>query len=250
MSGPDRPTILISRAEDVVGERWDDYAEAIVLAGGDPVAVDLDDFTEVGDLPAHDGIMITAGVDIDPARYGQERSERVREVNARRDEFEEALIAHALGNNVPLLCICRGAQLLNTSQGGSLLQHIEEREPHRARRGEDGESIESGWHEVAVAPGTLLERVTGASALWVNSRHHQAVLREQVAPGLLASGIAPDGIVEAVESPDAAWALGVQWHPERDEMLDHAECHAGSARLFEAFVEACIAAAARRGERA
>jgi putative glutamine amidotransferase len=253
MTGPDRPTILISRAEDVAGERWEDYAEAVVLAGGDPVPIDAGDFLEAAALPAHDGIVITAGVDIDPARYGQERSERVLEIDPARDEFEEALIAHALGSDVPLFAICRGAQLFNTSQGGSLLQHIEQREPHRARRAEDGagarDGIESGWHEVAVAPGTLLERVTGASALWVNSRHHQAILREQIAPGLIASGIAPDGIVEAVESPDATWALGVQWHPEQPEMLDSPDCRDGSIRLFEEFVAACIEVAARREER-
>jgi putative glutamine amidotransferase len=232
------PRILITRAADIAGE-WEDYARCMSEVGGGPFAFDVDGFTTVEALPPHDGILIPAGVDVDPARYGQERSERVTEVDPVRDAVEEALIAHALATGTPVLCICRGLQILNTSQGGTLLQHIERREPHRARRGEDGETIESGWHSVEVVPGSLLQRVTGASSLWVNSRHHQAVLAEQIAPGLIATGVAPDGIIEALEVPDAAWALGIQWHPERLEMTENPDCYDGSVRLFAAFVEAC-----------
>ncbi|MQA01010.1 MAG: gamma-glutamyl-gamma-aminobutyrate hydrolase family protein [Dehalococcoidia bacterium] len=235
------PRILITRAEDVTGERWDDYADCVGRAGGDPAAVDLAGFAGVEGLPAFGGLLITAGVDVDPARYGEERSERVAEVDPARDAFEEALLSEATRRGLPVFAICRGVQLLNTARGGSLLQHLEEREPHRARRGEDGVTIESGCHEVSVAPGSLLERIAGARLLRVNSRHHQAVLPSGVAPGLRAVASAPDGVVEALEALDLAhpWLLGVQWHPERVEMTGDPELAAGSTRLFEAFVAAC-----------
>ncbi len=231
-----RPRILITRAEDVLGEHWEEYGAAVEAAGGEAAPLDLATFD--GTVPAFDGLIVTAGVDLDPARYGQERSDRVREINAERDIFEETAIAAALERQRPLFCICRGHQLFNTSQGGSLLQHLEEREPHRARYGADGETIESGWHEVAVASGSLLARISGAATLRVNSRHHQAVLPDGVATGLAVVATAPDGVVEALEAPDRPWALSVQWHPERPEMIDDPDLQTGSAALFEAFVEA------------
>lgn len=236
----ERPRILITRAEEVLGERWEEYAWAIEAAAGEPVALDLATFE--GSVPPFDGLMVTAGVDVDPARYGEERSERVREVNGERDAFEEATIAAAFERQRPLFCICRGHQLLNTSQGGSLLQHLDEREPHRARYGPDRQTIESGWHEVAVTPGSLLARITGAETLHVNSRHHQAVLPDGVGDGLMIAARAPDGVVEALEAPAHPWALSVQWHPERPEMIDDADLRDGSVALFEAFVEAARSA--------
>jgi putative glutamine amidotransferase len=231
-----RPRILITRAEEVLGERWEEYGWAVEAAGGEPVALDLDAFD--GDVPPFDGLIVTAGVDLDPARYGQQRSDRVREINSERDVFEEAAIAAALERGRPLFCICRGHQLFNTAHGGSLLQHIEEREPHRARYGPDRETIESGWHEVTVTPDSLLARITGAETLRVNSRHHQAVLPDGVGETLVVSAQAPDGIVEALETQDHPWALSVQWHPERPEMIDDPQLRAGSVALFEAFVAA------------
>ncbi|MEX2445796.1 MAG: gamma-glutamyl-gamma-aminobutyrate hydrolase family protein [Dehalococcoidia bacterium] len=236
------PRVLVTRAEDVTGERWQDYADAVERAGGEPFALDVLGGIDIAALPPHAGVLLTAGIDVDPARYGEPRSERVAEVNPARDAAEEALIAHALDDGLPLLCICRGHQLLNTARGGSLLQHLEEREPHRARRGEDG-GIASGWHEISVAPGTLLARITGgASTLSVNSRHHQAVTADRVAPGLIASAQTADGVIEALEAPGARWALGVQWHPERAEMAADPAYHAASAALFTAFVAACAEA--------
>ncbi|MGE3857380.1 MAG: gamma-glutamyl-gamma-aminobutyrate hydrolase family protein [Dehalococcoidia bacterium] len=238
MDAPHAPRILITRAEIIDGEDWQDYAACIERAGGVPVPVDVLRPIDVDALPPHEGVMLTAGVDIDPARYGEARSERVVEVNPVRDAAEETLVGHARLLDLPLLAICRGHQLLNVDTGGGLLQHLAEREPHRARRGADC-GIASGWHEVAVHPGTLLESITGASALRVNSRHHQAVTRDRVAPGLVASAWTEDGVVEALEDPRRRWFLGVQWHPERTEMAAAPEHRAASVALFEAFVAAC-----------
>ncbi|MCB9491414.1 MAG: gamma-glutamyl-gamma-aminobutyrate hydrolase family protein [Dehalococcoidia bacterium] len=234
-----RPIVLITRAEEVVGEDWEDYARCVQRAGGEPVALDCGTFTGVDDLPPHDGILVTAGVDIDPARYGQQRTDRVPTVDPDRDTVEGILIEYALASGLPLFCICRGFQLLNVTRGGSLLQHLEEREPHRARRGADGVSIESGWHEVTVRGNSLLAAITGSDEIRVNSRHHQAVLASGLGPDVLATGIAPDGVIEAIEVPGHPWALGVQWHPERVEMSGVAEFQDASTALFESFVAAC-----------
>lgn len=232
------PRILVSRAEVIDGEDWQDYAACIERAGGVPVPVDVLRAVDVDALPPHDGVMLTAGVDIDPARYGERRGERVAEVNPVRDAGEETLIGHARLLDLPLLAICRGHQLLNVDTGGGLLQHLAEREPHRARRGAAG-GIASGWHEVTVRAGTLLAAVTGAASLRVNSRHHQAVTLDRLAPGLVASAWTPDNVVEALEDPRRRWFLGVQWHPERAEMAAAPEHRAASVALFEAFVAAC-----------
>ena len=234
-----RPIVLITRAEEVVGEDWEDYARCVQRAGGEPVGLDCGTFMGVDDLPPHDGILVTAGVDIDPARYGQQRTDRVPTVDPDRDTVEGILIEYALASGLPLFCICRGFQLLNVTRGGSLLQHLEEREPHRARRGADGVSIESGWHEVTVRGNSLLAAITGSDEIRVNSRHHQAVLASGLGPDVLATGIAPDGVIEAIEVPGHPWALGVQWHPERVEMSGVAEFQDASTALFESFVAAC-----------
>ena len=242
-----RPVILITRAEAVLGEDWDDYARCVNDAGGEAVPFDCGTSVGVAELPPHDGILVTAGVDIDPARYRQVQGERVTTVDPDRDNVEGILIEHALGAGLPLFCICRGFQLLNVVRGGSLHQHLEEREPHRARRGEDGVSIDSGWHDVLVRANSTLSLVTGADELHVNSRHHQAVFAANLAPDVLATGIAPDGVIEAIEVPGHPWALGVQWHPERREMTAPPEYRAASVALFEGFVAACQEYGVNRG---
>ncbi len=230
MSTP--PRILITRAEDVTGERWEAYVDRVRAAGGQPIAADLSDWTPASPLPAYEGLILTGGVDVDPARYGELPHAHLGTVNADRDAFEASLLEDALARDLPVLGICRGHQLFNVVHGGSLLQHIEEREPHRARRAEDG-SIASGWHDVSMTPDTILAAVLGDGPLRVNSRHHQAVTPERVAPGLIVAATTEDGIVEALEAPSKRWALSVQWHPERSEL-------GGAPRpLFEAFIEAC-----------
>lgn len=237
MSSSDRPRILVTRAEEVMGERFEDYTDRLAETGADPVPYDQATWEGDRALPEYDGVVVTAGIDIDPTRYGEEQSEYVREIAPDRDDFESAVLADAFERDVPVLAICRGHQLFNVFAGGSLLQHIHEREPHRARRGE-GDAIDSGWHDVTAEPGSLLHSVFGDRTLRVNSRHHQAVTTDRVADGLNVVAATDDGIVEALERPDRRWAVSVQWHPERDEVADD------QRPLFEAFVEACREASA------
>ena len=156
----------------------------------------------------------------------------------------------ALDQQVPLFAICRGAQLLNVVCGGSLLQHLDDPEPHRPRRTGDSGPYQSGWHDVDVVRGSLLARLTGVASMRVNSRHHQAVTPERLAAGLVSAATTAEGgiaIIEAIEVPGHPFALGVQWHPERSEMQDDGELHAGSRDLFEGFVAACRAPRATLG---
>ena len=213
-SAGDRPRVLVTRAEEVVGERWD------------------------GAPSSYEGLMITAGVDIDPARYGAKRAPQVREIAPDRDDFETAILEDALRHDVPVLAICRGHQLFNVAAGGSLLQHLEEREPHRARRGE-GDAIDSGWHDVELAAGSRLAAAFGAQLLHVNSRHHQAVTPERAALSLEVTATTADGVVEALERPDRRWAVSVQWHPEMMGHPEQDEMATDQRPLFEAFVAAC-----------
>lgn len=240
-ASPRPPRVVITRAEDVTGERWDDYADRVRAAGGVPVAVVLADW-ERGVRPAHteyDALIVTGGVDVDPALYGAPRDSHVTETNSARDAFEGDLLRAAIERDIPVLAICRGHQLLNVVYGGSLLQHLAEREPHRSRRGPDGTTIASGWHDVMVLPGSPLAIVLGGPSVRTNSRHHQAVTPERLAPGLLAVGVVAEGespVIEAMTDPARHWVCGVQWHPERPEQPD-------GDRLFEALIAAAQGAA-------
>jgi gamma-glutamyl-gamma-aminobutyrate hydrolase PuuD len=174
------------------------------------------------------GLVLTGGVDVNPRLYCEKRGPGTDHPNRPRDASELALLRQALERDIPVLCICRGHQLLNVALGGSLLQHIDG-DPHRARP--DGQSR---FHDVTVEAGTRLASIYGPNpAMRVNSRHHQAVTPERLAPGLHVSARSPDGFIEGIESRSHRWVVGVQWHPERPEMRPAAD------PLFAAFVAAC-----------
>ena len=156
------------------------------------------------------GLVIPGGVDVDPDLYGASPHPQTQKPDRERDNHEVSLIRDALTRDIPVLAICRGHQLLNVCLGGGLLQHIEggRHEPHES---------ESACHEVAVEAGTLLANAIGSGAASVNSRHHQAVTSESLAPGLRITAVSDDGLVEGFESESHRWAVGVQWHPERSE---------------------------------
>ena len=201
----------VTRWEDIAGESIERYWQRLRDAGIEPV--DLHETS--ASLEGVSALVLTGGVDIDPARYGEERHEKVRRTDPARDEFELGLLGRALSLDLPVLAICRGHQLLNVCLGGSLLQHIEG-DGHRAHY--DVEGYPSRSHEVSLVEGSCLRRwIGGAERLLVNSRHHQAVTRERVAPGLRAAAVSDEGIVEAMESERQGWVVSVQWHPERDE---------------------------------
>jgi putative glutamine amidotransferase len=146
---------------------------------------------------------------------------------------ELTLARWAMGEGKPLLAICRGIQVLNVALGGSLFQDIADQVPGAGKHDwYPGYPRDHRPHTVAVAPGSRLAQILGASELAVNSLHHQALNR--VALGLTVVARAPDGIVESVEAPDHPFALAVQWHPEELTPAD-----LGAQAIFDAFVMAC-----------
>jgi len=175
-----------------------------------------------------DGLLLSGGQDIAPETYGDALLDPRWGGDPLRDAFEIALYRAAIADGKPVLGVCRGAQLVNVAEGGTLWQDIPSLRPdslvHR-----DQERYDTLGHELRVAPGSLLERLLGTTSLWVNSVHHQGV--RQLAPRAEAIAWAPDGVVEAFVVPPAGWVLAVQWHPEwmPDEPLQVA--------LFEALVE-------------
>lgn len=179
-----------------------------------------------------DCLILTGGVDVHPVHFGCQPQPGIGVVCPERDAFELALARWALENGFPVLGICRGAQVLNIAAGGTLHQDLESlaRESAIAHRQTAPSSTE--WHETRLVADTVLAVITPdqmapSGILRVNSLHHQSVAN--LAPGWIVSATAPDGIVEAIEKPGAAFALGVQWHPE---------CLPTHGFLFEALIEA------------
>ncbi len=210
------------------------YVDAIVQAGGIPLIVPPQPKERVAAaLSRVQGLVLTGGVDVDPRLYGEQPRPSCGEISPLRDELDLAAAAYALQHNLPLLAICRGVQVLNVALGGSLVQDIPDEVPGALKHRQQA----PGWyatHAVAVQPDTLLSSIVGSGTLDVNSLHHQAVKR--VGKGLRIAATAPDGIIEALESTEHRFVLGVQWHPE----LMVESCPAARA-VFEHFVHAAAA---------
>jgi putative glutamine amidotransferase len=175
-------------------------------------------------------------VDVHPARYGREiRPDANVEIDPDRDSTDLAVFEKARREDVPVLGICRGMQLVNVALGGTLLQDLPSERPSEIVHDVPGQHPERRDHKVAVKPGTRLSEIARAPEIDVNSRHHQAV--ERLAPGIAVSALAPDGLIEAFESA-SPWLLAVQWHPE-NLLADPA-----SRRIFAEFARAVRARAA------
>jgi putative glutamine amidotransferase len=233
----EKPRIGVTRWEDVPGEAVDRYWDRLKEAGAEVVDLDEGAADRISELaPQLDALMLTGGIDVDPAIYGAaERHEKVRETAPDRDRMELAYLEAALRRDNPVLAICRGHQVLNVGFGGQLLQHIDSGE-HRADYRTEG--YPSRWHDVRVVGDARLAAALGATSLEINSRHHQAVTADVLAAGLRPVAWADDhgrDLVEGMESAEHQWVVGVQWHPERLE--EHRPAFAPvMRRLFAAFV--------------
>jgi putative glutamine amidotransferase len=177
------------------------------------------------------GLVLTGGEDVDPARYGEKRHEKVRSVNTARDATEAALISAARSRRTPVFAICRGIQILNVALGGTLVQDIPSECRTQIAHDEDSPR-DSRAHEISIEAGSIIARAVGTEHCTVNSFHHQSVKR--VAPGMRITARSPDGVIEGMESADDQWwVMGVQWHPE--EMTDSPE--PWDRGLFKAFAQ-------------
>ena len=190
------------------------YTDAVQGAGAVAFVLAPDD--DLAQRPAElldrlDGLLLAGGRDIDPLAYGAKPEAGTQPSSPERDRFELGLATAALERDLPLLGVCRGAQLLNVACGGTLVQDLPAEIAGRHRR-TPGQFT---GHEVVLEPGSLAARAAGGERLSVHSHHHQAL--DQLGAELRASGHSPeDGIVEAIELPGKRFALGVLWHPEED----------------------------------
>jgi putative glutamine amidotransferase len=187
------------------------YSLAVQRAGGLALILPPDDVAAQSPdelLDMLDGLILAGGSDIDPGAYGAQPHPETCGTRPERDRFELALGTRALERDMPVLGVCRGMEMLNVIQGGTLNQHLG-LELHRHTPGVFTD------HRVMLEPGTLAERVVGAELTEVKSAHHQGV--DELGEGVVVSGRADDGVVEALELPDRSFAVGVLWHPEEDE---------------------------------
>ena len=194
------------------------YLEAVQRAGADAVIVPpvpLDEVEAGERLRRFDGLLLTGGGDIDPVLYGQETRPEVAYISPIRDGFEIPLVRAAIDRGVPTLCICRGVQVLNVALGGTLLQHISDREELIAHRNEDGS--DGVLHDVRAQAGSKVMKAMGVERARTFSHHHQAL--DELGTGLVPVAWAEDGVLEAVELEDG-WVLGLQWHAEATAASD------------------------------
>jgi putative glutamine amidotransferase len=206
------------------------YAEAIIAAGGLPMALPHAPDLAAAYLDRIDALVVTGGAfDVDPALYGDGEQHATVTLKAGRTAAELALTQGAMVRGLPVLGICGGEQLLAVALGGTLIQHIPDGVANALAHEQPNPRDQPG-HAVSVVPGTLLHRIVGATTMQVNSSHHQAV-RD---PGRDATvnARAPDGVVEGIEDSARRFCLGVQWHPEF--LIDP-----GDRRIFDALIAAC-----------
>lgn len=209
------------------------YIRAVEELGGVPLILPLvaEPSARRRLLDRVDGLLITgSGPDLPPRLYGERQRYKFPLVSERRANFELELVHQASKRNVPLLGICGGMQTVNVACGGSLYQDISAQVPSALDHRQKAKAVHV-THPVTVKPASLLNKVVARRKLMVNSSHHQSV--KTVAPSLQASAVAPDGIIEAIESPAHRFLLAIQWHPE---FLF--ERHAVHRRLFEALLHA------------
>jgi putative glutamine amidotransferase len=207
------------------------YSQAIEDLGGVPVILPLceDPASRRQLLRSLDGLLLTgSGPDLPPQLYGERQRYRFRVMNRRRYDFELAMVRLAAQDRAPLFGICGGMQAINVACGGSLIQDIAS-ELERPLRHQAGGSASHPSHWVEVKPKTLLRRIAGQARIKVNSSHHQSI--KEVAPSLVVTAVASDGVIEAVEAPGHPFLLGVQWHPEFLYGRDTVQ-----KRLFKAFL--------------
>jgi putative glutamine amidotransferase len=197
--------------------------EAVYAAGGEPVVLHGPAAGPSHELTARlarfDAVLLPGGADLGPERYGAAAAAETVGVDRFQDDFDLASVHAAIAAGLPALAICRGMQALNVALGGTLQQHLPETTV----------THHDSVHDVAVRPGSRLHSVVGADRIRVSSYHHQGI--GLLAPTLVMSAVAADGVIEAVEHP-AADIVGVQWHPE-----DLHGTSATDAALFADLVE-------------
>lgn len=212
-----------------------EYVRAVIRAGGLPMIIPVGIEKDVDQLIGIlDGLLLSGGTDINPMLFNEEPHAYLGEVSPSRDSIELELVRQMLKTGKPILGICRGLQILNVAVGGSVYQDL-----HKQNEGPILQHLQKApnthpSHYVEVEKGSLLESLAGGERIQVNSYHHQSL--KVVPPVFKVTGMANDGIIEAIESTNQQFILGVQWHPE----LLSVKGDAVSLRIFEEFIGACV----------
>lgn len=212
------------------------YSRVVAGVGGLPVMIPLLDDEEIlrALYDRMDAVLLPGGVDLDPATYGESPLPTCGRLDPARDRVELQFARWAIDEGKPLFGLCRGLQIMNVALGGTLYQDIAAQRRDAIKHDyfpTAGFSRDHLAHPVTVASGSRLGALVGTAPLEVNSMHHQAV--KELAPALVSTAVAPDGVIEALESPGEQFLLGVQWHPEALTDRDH-RMH----RLLTGFVRA------------
>lgn len=222
--------IALTLDRDASRTETNDYIRALLAAGfaREEIVVLAPGTVPEGDF---DGVVLGGGCDVHPERYGQKpRADAKLDLDPERDATDFAVLERAWADEIPVLAICRGLQVVNVARGGTLVQDIPTQRPSPLVHQRSKKEKMRRDHSVRVFPGTRLAEVVSASEVPVNSRHHQAI--ERPASGLVVSAKAPDGVIEAIEADDGRWLVAVQWHPE------NLAGDAPSERLFADFARA------------
>jgi putative glutamine amidotransferase len=199
---------------------------AVQAAGAEAVPLLTDSASWTAEIHTLRGLVLNGGNAVDPRRYGQSNEGLCRTVIPRRDELELEALDYCRERGLPVLAVCRGMQLLNVACGGSMLQDLSITTVEHEAVGEA-----SRFHPIALNAGTRLAELAGGLAhVRVNSRHHQGLRAEHVAPGLRVSATAPDGVVEGIEGMGEPFLIGIQFHPERPREVPELAC------VFDALV--------------
>ncbi len=206
------------------------YTRSLKRAGADVCWLELTDIDKaISEMIQCDGLLMPGGADIEPSLYGQQASEKCGKPNVIRDAAETKILPEFLLTGKPVLCICRGVQILNVCSGGTLIQDIKDIQKCKHS---DFMSRARSTHAVTLTEGSQLREIYGADSINVNSIHHQAV--DKVGENLIVSAVSEDGFTEALELEGHRFCIGVQWHPEHMSKKS-----AQQRKLFEAFVSAC-----------
>ncbi len=221
------------------------YFLALLSAGAAPFMVPLINNHEEGLRALYEsasGLFLAGGVDVDPTSYKEDKLDVCGRTDPDRDRVELLMTRWAMADKKPVLGVCRGMQVINVACGGSLLQDVDQQSDRSIKHDyfpTQGFERDYLSHPASVQPDSRLGRIYGSNAIMVNSMHHQGI--RELGAGLAAPIVAPDGLIEGLETTDDSFLVGVQWHPEM--LIDQ---DPGTRRLFTEFVQAAAHYAAHR----
>lgn len=228
---------IIGLTTEVVGgnhlELRSTFIYSISKLGGIPLLLPKVENEDVikGQLEHIDALFLTGGSDIDPDTYGENPHPKLEKVEAGRDKYELELIRLAMEKDIPILGICRGSQLLNSIAGGTMYQDLESEYGESLIQHKQASDRDFLNHKIEVMEGTKLHAIVGTTEMSVNSFHHQA--NHDIGASFDVSAVAPDGVIEAIESKEHDFVMGLQFHPE-----DAFEFDESSRKIMEAFIDA------------